>query len=86
MKKSYNSNFNSQDLKNRLLGLNIRHYRIKANLSVEDTAKQLGISAIKLLQYEVGVREILASELNQLSSIFQTPINKFYTDFELIDA
>lgn len=66
------------DLIDRIIGKNLRRYRMDSNMSMQDVAPRLGITYQQLQKYEKSQNRIPASRLWQLSILYNTPIARFF--------
>ncbi len=64
-------------LERKIIGVLIRAAREKAHRTVKQVAQQLGVTSARVLQYEVGAREISLPELELLAAYVRMPIAYF---------
>lgn len=62
----------------RLLGVNLRNWRTKLDLTQEVVAKIIGISRPAYVQIENGNRELYVTELSRLVQVLKIEIYKLF--------
>ena len=62
----------------RLIGRNIRFFRIEGGLSQTELAEHIGVTFQQLQKYEKGSNRISASRLQHISQILQVPVPFFF--------
>lgn len=67
----------------RLIGMNIRHFRCVAGLTQEALAQRLDVTFQQLQKYERAVNRISASKLFKLSVILDVPVQYFFSQLWL---
>lgn len=75
--KSKTQDRNKSEL-TRLLGVNLRNWRTKLDLTQEVVAKIIGISRPAYVQIENGNRELYVTELSRLVQVFKIEIYKLF--------
>lgn len=61
-----------------LVGLKVRLRRMELEMSQEQLANRLGVTAQQVQKYERGTNRIGASRLHQISQILKAPIESFF--------
>ena len=76
---------NSQEvvLRRKMLGVKIRHARIRAGLSLKEVGEALGISAGLVSDIEFGRRDISLPYLEVMALLFNVPVVYFLSDIPL---
>jgi transcriptional regulator with XRE-family HTH domain len=69
-----------QMIRQRMLGILLRHARQRASRSQADLAASLHISTSRYAQYEHGQREPLLSELEVVAELCDVPLGFFFDD------
>lgn len=64
----------------KIIAKNLRHIRIKRDLSLFDVSQKIGITYQQLQKYETGINRVSAGRLWQLSIIYRYPIQNFYNN------
>ncbi|MBI4769283.1 MAG: helix-turn-helix transcriptional regulator [Chloroflexi bacterium] len=67
-------------LRQRIIGARLRHAREQANLSLKELAEQLGVTASRLSNYELGKRPIPLPELESLAAALNLSVDDFRED------
>ena len=62
----------------KVIGINIKKYRLLKKMSQEHLAADLGISFQQLQKYENGKNRVSASVLGKISQTLETPITLFF--------
>ncbi len=62
----------------RLVGENIRRLRIQRNLTLAQTAGELGISHQQLQKYETGANRLSAGALSVVAAVLGVPIESLF--------
>lgn len=65
-------------LRNRVIGANLRLARNNANLSYQDVERKTGITEDQMKRYEQGEATVPATELDLLCTTLDVPIERFY--------
>ena len=63
----------------KIVGYNIRQYRIKENMKGETLARELGITKAAVSQMENGMTDIKVSTLYKISAIFKIDVSNLIT-------
>ena len=69
---------NRKDPVDRIVGNNIRIYRVAKGLSQTDLANALGVTFQQVQKYEYGTNRIGPGRLAGLSKLLGVPINEFF--------
>ncbi len=72
-------------LRQKILGLKIRHARTEAGLTLKDVGQAVGIPATLVSEIEFGQHEVALPQLEVMALLFKVPINYFWSD-EPIEA
>ncbi|WP_369715393.1 helix-turn-helix domain-containing protein [Leptotrichia alba] len=75
-KKTLKQDDDIKIINNKILGEKIRNYRKRKKLSLEDLAKQMGISKLSIQKYEVGKRTIPFNILVDFFKILEIPLGR----------
>jgi len=67
-------------LRNRVIGTNLRMVREAASLALHEVSAQTGIPEVRLKLYESGGAEIPVSELELISQVLNTPLERFFDE------
>lgn len=59
------------------VGARVRAFRIKAGLSQDEVAKQLGVRFQQVQKYETGVNRIPQDRLETMAKMFKVPVEAF---------
>ena len=62
----------------KLVGRNLRVYRLRKGLSQTELAEQLGVSFQQVQKYENGSNRVSSGRLLQVSSIMEVPVTAFF--------
>ena len=81
-KKTLKQDDDIKIINNKILGEKIRNYRKRKKLSLEDLAKQMGISKLSIQKYEVGKRTIPFNILVDFFKILEIPLNELEDFFK----
>jgi transcriptional regulator with XRE-family HTH domain len=65
------------DLRDRIIGVLLRQARSEAGMSQKDMARELGVSARRIAQYEYGQRPVPVVQLQHMAEVFRLPIDYF---------
>ncbi len=66
----------------KLVGRNLRVYRLKKGLSQTDLADQLGVSFQQIQKYENGSNRVSSGRLLQVASVMDVPVTAFFEGSE----
>jgi len=66
-------------LRKKILGVLLRHARLRANLTIKDTAQLSKFSTSAISDYEYGRRDISLPQLEVLAHIYKVPIAYFWS-------
>jgi len=66
-------------LRKKILGVLLRHARLRANLAIKDMAQLAGFSVGAISDYEYGRRDIALPQLEVLAHIYKVPIAYFWS-------
>lgn len=72
-------------LRQKILGLKIRHARTEAGLTLKDVGQAVGIPAALVSEIEFGQREVALPQLEVMALLFKVQISYFWSD-EPIEA
>lgn len=83
-----NNNQDSQEmvLRRKMLGVKIRHARIRAGLSLKEAGEALGMSAGLVSDIEFGRRDVSLPHLEVMALLFGVPVIYFLSDIPLEDT
>src|SRR5512132_595509 len=62
----------------KLVGRNLRVYRLRKSLSQTDLANQLGVSFQQVQKYENGSNRVSSGRLLQIATIMEVPVTAFF--------
>jgi transcriptional regulator with XRE-family HTH domain len=65
-------------LRNRVIGTNLRLARNNANFSYHDILEKTGIPEEQMKRYELGEAAVPLTELELLTEVLDTPVDRFY--------
>jgi len=71
-------------LRKKVLGVLLRHARLRANLTIKDVAQITGFSTGAVSDYEHGRRDLSLAQLEVLADVFRVPVAYFWSDSVLI--
>jgi transcriptional regulator with XRE-family HTH domain len=71
-------------LRKKILGVLLRHARLRANLSLKDVSGISGLSSGAISDYEYGRRELSLAQLEVLADIYRVPVAYFWSDSPLV--
>lgn len=71
---------NKAILRRKILGVKIRHARIRAGLNLKDVGQALGLSADLVSDIEFGRRDVSLPQLEVMALIFSVPLIYFWSD------
>jgi transcriptional regulator with XRE-family HTH domain len=67
-------------LRRKMLGVKIRHARMRSGLSLKEVGEALGVSAGLISDIEFGRRDVSLPQLEVMSFIFNIPVIYFWSD------
>lgn len=67
-------------LRQKILGLKIRHARTEAGLTLKDLGQAVGLSATLISEIEFGQREVTLPQLEVMALLFNVPISYFWSE------
>ncbi len=67
-------------LRNKILGVKIRHARIRAGLSLKEVGEALGVSSGLISDIEFGRRDVSLPQLEVMAFLFNIPVIYFWSD------
>ena len=67
----------------KILGVKIRHARIKAGLSLKEVGEAIGMSAGLVSDIEFGRRDVSLPHLEVMALVFNVPVVYFLSDIPL---
>ena len=67
--------------RDKVIGQNIRNFRLAAAMTQKELAKKLRISYQQLQKYEDGKNRISAATLEMLANALRVPVDKFFGDY-----
>ncbi|MBJ7532940.1 helix-turn-helix transcriptional regulator [Rhodomicrobium vannielii ATCC 17100] len=70
----------------RLLGWNLRQFRIRAKLTQADLGEAIGVTCQQIQKYESGANRISAVRLFMASKVLQVPIEVFYEETRAVSS
>ncbi len=70
-------------LRKKILGVLLRHARLRANLTLKDVAQITGFPSSAVSDYEYGRRDIALTHLEVLAHTYRVPVAYFWTDRSL---
>ncbi len=80
---NYNPDSQEVVLRRKILGVKIRHARIRAGLSLKEAGEALGISAGLVSDIEFGRRDVSLPQLEVMALLFNVPVVYFLSDIPL---
>jgi len=80
---NYNPNSQEMILRRKMLGVKIRHARIRAGLSLKEAGEALGMSAGLVSDIEFGRRDVSLPHLEVMAVLFGVPVIYFLSDIPL---
>ena len=83
---NYNSDSQAVVLRRKILGVKIRHARVRAGLSLKEMGETLGISAGLASDIEFGRRDVSLPQLEVMSLLFNVPVVYFLSDIPLEES
>ncbi|RME97911.1 MAG: XRE family transcriptional regulator [Chloroflexi bacterium] len=67
-------------LRRKILGVKIRHARIRAGLNMKEVGQALGVSSDLISEIEYGRRDVSLPQLEVMALIFNVPVIYFWSD------
>ncbi len=69
-----------QTLRRKMLGVKVRHARMRAGLGVTEVATALGVPVEFITELELGRRDVSLPQLEVMAYLFDTPVIYFWSD------
>lgn len=73
-------------LRRKILGVKIRHARIRSGLSLKEVGEALGVSAGLISDIEFGRRDVSLPQLEVMAYLFNIPVIYFWSDEPIEEA
>ncbi len=71
-------------VRRKIIGVLLRAAREKSHRSVQQVAQRLGVTVVRVRQYENGARDVTLPELELLALFFEMPLSYFLDEGSLI--
>lgn len=79
----YSPNSPQAGLRRKILGVKIRHLRLRSGLNLKEVGEALGISSGLVSDMELGRRDVTLPQLEVMSLLFNVPVAYFLSDIPL---
>ncbi len=73
-------------LRQKIIGVRIRHARIEAGLTHKEVGQAVGLSAAEISQAELGQRSVSLPQLEVMALLFSTPLAYFWSEDPIGDV
>lgn len=72
-------------IRKKILGVLLRNARLRAGMTIKDSARATGFSSSAISDFEYGRRDISLPQLEVLAHIYRVPITYFWSDAPISD-
>ena len=72
-------------LRRKILGVMLRHARLRANLSLKEVARRTGFSNTAISDFEYGRRDLTLPQLEVVAYLYGVPVSYFWSEDALVE-